>query len=64
MTGHSGPARVGGSGSSVTTAVRLASAPSRSNGGRPSTAAYRHAPRAHRSPAVTGFSPRARSGEM
>src|ERR1035437_5888820 len=39
MTGHNGPARLGGSGSSVTTAVSVASAPGRSYGGLPSTTA-------------------------
>ena len=64
MTGHSGPAWVAGSGSSVTTAVRIASACSRSNGGWPSTAAYSDAPSPHRSPGAPDGPPRARSGAM
>lgn len=39
ITGHNSPHRTGGSGSSVATAISVASAPLRSNGGRPSTTA-------------------------
>jgi hypothetical protein len=65
ITGHSGPAWAAGSTSSATTAVRLASTPpSRSNGPCPSTAAYREAPRPHRSPGAPDSPPLARSGAM
>jgi hypothetical protein len=59
------PAWVAGSGSSATTAVRLASAPaSRSKGPRPSTAAYSETPSPHRSAGGPDRPPRARSGAM
>jgi hypothetical protein len=62
ITGSSGPACSGGSGSSETTAVRPASTPGRSKGGFPSTAEYSEAPSPHRSAAASARSPRARSG--
>ena len=62
ITGHSVPARIGGSGSSPMIAVRTAFVPSRSKGGRPSTAAYSVAPSDHRSAAGVAGRPPARSG--
>ena len=53
-----------GAGGSETTEISVAIASPRSNGGRPSTAAYRVAPRDQRSTGGRGSSPLARSGAM
>ena len=63
-TARSGPARRGGSGGSVASAVSVAIADDRAYGERPSTAAYSVAPSDHRSDSTVDVPSRARSGEM
>ena len=61
-TGASSPALRGSGSGSVTTAASVVSGESRRNGDWPSTAAYRVAPRPHRSDSGPGREPCTRSG--
>ena len=65
MTGPSGPADgARGASSAATPALMTELPPTRSNGPRPSTAAYRVAPSDQRSEAGVAMSPRIRSGAV